>query len=52
MHPTRNTIVSLEDFDGTALEHMNDLGRTARRVSGNVTEDEVVVGETILQAWK
>ncbi|MBL8190781.1 MAG: sigma-70 family RNA polymerase sigma factor [Acidobacteria bacterium] len=52
MNPTTNTTVSLEDFEATAMQHMNDLYRTARRVIGNVTEAEDVVQETMLQAWK
>jgi RNA polymerase sigma-70 factor, ECF subfamily len=39
-------------FEGTALPHMDDLFRTARRVLGNQTDAEDVVQETFLQAWK
>jgi RNA polymerase sigma-70 factor, ECF subfamily len=40
------------DFETTALPHLNDLYRTARRVFGNATDAEDVVQETYLQAWK
>lgn len=52
MNPTNITSISLEDFEAAAMQHMNDLYRTARRVIGNVTEAEDVVQETMLQAWK
>ncbi len=41
-----------DDFEASALPHLNDLYRTARRVIGNTTEAEDIVQETYLQAWK
>jgi len=42
----------LNEFEAIAMQHMNDLYRTARRTLGNQTEAEDVVQETYLQAWK
>ena len=44
--------IAFELFEASALPHINDLFRTARRVIGNQTEAEDVVQETFLQAWK
>src|SRR5215813_787441 len=41
-----------DDFESTALPHLNDLFRTARRVLGSQGEAEDIVQETYLQAWK
>jgi RNA polymerase sigma-70 factor (ECF subfamily) len=40
------------DFEATALPHLDELYRTARRLTGSPTEAEDVVQETYLQAWK
>ncbi|MEW6731419.1 MAG: sigma-70 family RNA polymerase sigma factor, partial [Acidobacteriota bacterium] len=44
--------ISVEDFEATALPHIDDLFRTALRVIGNRGEAEDIVQETYLQAWK
>jgi RNA polymerase sigma-70 factor, ECF subfamily len=41
-----------EDFEEAALPHLNDLFRTALRVTRNRTEAEDLVQEAYLQAWK
>ena len=41
-----------EEFESSALPHLNDLYRTATRVLGNRTEAEDIVQEAYLQAWK
>ncbi len=41
-----------EEFESSALPHLNDLYRTATRVIGNRTEAEDLVQEAYLQAWK
>jgi RNA polymerase sigma-70 factor (ECF subfamily) len=40
------------DFETAALPYMDELYRTARRLTGSPTEAEDVVQETYLQAWK
>jgi RNA polymerase sigma-70 factor (ECF subfamily) len=40
------------DFEAVALPHLDELYRTARRMTGSPTEAEDVVQETYLQAWK
>ncbi len=44
--------VRVEDFEGAALPHLNELFRTAARLVGNRTEAEDLLQETYLQAWK
>lgn len=41
-----------EEFDRSALPHVNDLFRTARRLLGDPSRAEDVVQEVYLQAWK
>jgi RNA polymerase sigma-70 factor (ECF subfamily) len=41
-----------EDFESAAMPHLDDLFRTALRVSGDRSEAEDLVQETYLQAWK
>ena len=42
----------VEDFESTALPHLNDLFRTATRVIGDRSEAEDLVQEAYFQAWK
>ncbi len=44
-HPT-------DEFEHTALPHLNELFRTAARLLGDSAKAEDVVQETYLQAWK
>ena len=44
--------MKLEEFEGAALPHLNDLHRTASRLLGNPTASQDVVQETYLQAWR
>jgi RNA polymerase sigma-70 factor, ECF subfamily len=41
-----------EEFESAALPHLNDLFRTALRLTGNRGEAEDLVQEAYLQAWK
>jgi RNA polymerase sigma-70 factor (ECF subfamily) len=41
-----------EEFESAAIPHLNDLYRTAARMTGNRSEAEDLVQETYLQAWK
>jgi len=41
-----------EDFESAAMPHLDDLFRTALRVTGNRSEAEDVIQETYFQAWK
>src|SRR5882672_4854266 len=41
-----------DEFEGAALPHLNDLFRTALRLTRDRAEAEDVVQETYLQAWK
>lgn len=41
-----------QEFDADALPHLNDLYRTAMRVTGDSARAEDAVQETFLQAWK
>ena len=41
-----------EDFDSEAMPHVNDLFRTAMRMTGDRARAEDAVQETFLQAWK
>lgn len=47
-----NEQAKLEAFEAAALQHLNDLYRTACRVVGDRTEANDLVQETYLQAWK
>lgn len=40
------------EFDADAMPHMNDLYRTAMRMTSDPTRAEDAVQETFLQAWK
>lgn len=40
------------EFDADALPHLDDLYRTAMRLTGDPTRAEDAVQETFLQAWK
>jgi len=44
--------VTPEEFEGAALPHVNDLLRTAMRLTRSRTEAEDLVQEVYLQAWK
>lgn len=44
--------ISAEDFESAALPHLNDIFRTAVRLTSNRTEAEDLVQEVYLQAWK
>ena len=41
-----------EDFEASAMPHLNDLFRTALRVIGDRSEAEDLVQEAYFQAWK
>jgi RNA polymerase sigma-70 factor (ECF subfamily) len=43
---------SLEEFEASALPHLDDLYRTAARAIGDRSEAEDLVQEAYLQAWK
>ena len=42
----------IEDFEGAAMPHINDIYRTAARLLGNGTGADDVVQDVYLQAWK
>jgi len=42
----------IADFEAAALPHLDDLFRTALRLTGDRTEAEDLVQEAYLQAWK
>jgi RNA polymerase sigma-70 factor (ECF subfamily) len=44
--------VSPEIFEMEAMRHINDLYRTARRLTRNETEADDLVQETYMQAWR
>lgn len=44
--------IKAEDFETAALPHLNDLFRTAVRLTANRREAEDLVQEVYLQAWK
>lgn len=44
--------IDAQEFELTALPHLQDLYRTALRVIGNTRDAEDLVQETYLQAWK
>lgn len=45
-------MITVEDFEASALPHLNALYRTARRILGNPEEAEEAVQETCYQAWR
>ena len=49
---TPNERDTAEVFESVAMVHVNDLFRTALRVTGSRPEADDVVQETYLQAWK
>ena len=46
------TEITPEIFEAEAMMHMNDLFRTAKRLTMNQMEAEDLVQETFMQAWK
>ena len=44
--------ITPETFEAEAMQHINDLYRTAVRLTMNQTEAEDLVQETYMQAWK
>lgn len=46
------TEITPEIFEAEAMRHINDLYRTAMRLTMNQTEAEDLVQETFMQAWK
>jgi RNA polymerase sigma-70 factor (ECF subfamily) len=46
------TTPQANDFESTALPHLNELYRSARHTLGNQAAAEDVIQETYLQAWK
>lgn len=48
--PPRN--VKVEDFEAAALPYLNELYRTASRLTGNGTEAQDIVQNVYLQAWR
>ncbi len=44
--------IRVEDFEVAALPHLDDLFRTARRITGDRTAAEDLVQDVYLQAWK
>lgn len=47
-----NTQITPEIFETEAMQHMDDLFRTAKRLTMNQMEAEDLVQETFMQAWK
>lgn len=47
-----NTEITPEIFETEAMRHINDLFRTAKRLTMNQMEAEDLVQETFIQAWK
>lgn len=47
-----NTNITPEIFEAEAMKHLDDLFRTAKRLTMNQTEAEDLVQETFMQAWK
>lgn len=50
MHVEHN--ISVQDFEAEALPHLDDLFRTARRMSGDAVAAQDLVQDVYLQAWK
>ncbi len=46
------TQISPEIFEAEAIKHIDELFRTAKRLTMNQTEAEDLVQETFMQAWK
>jgi RNA polymerase sigma-70 factor (ECF subfamily) len=44
--------ITPETFEAEAMHHINDLYRTALRLTRNQTDAEDIVQETFMQAWK
>jgi RNA polymerase sigma-70 factor (ECF subfamily) len=47
-----NTQITPEIFETEAMKHIDDLFRTAKRLTMNLVEAEDLVQETFMQAWK
>lgn len=47
-----NTNITPEIFEAEAMKHLDDLFRTAKRLTMNPIEAEDLVQETFMQAWK
>jgi RNA polymerase sigma-70 factor (ECF subfamily) len=47
-----NTNITPEIFEAEAMKHLDDLFRTAKRLTMNATDAEDLVQETFMQAWK
>lgn len=47
-----NTNITPEIFEAEAMKHIDDLFRTAKRLTMNQTDAEDLVQETFMQAWK
>ena len=47
-----NTNTTPEIFEAEAMKHLDDLFRTAKRLTMNPTDAEDLVQETFMQAWK
>lgn len=46
------TTITPEIFEAEAMQHIDDLYRTAKRLTRNETEADDLVQETYMQAWK
>ncbi len=51
-HDTEQAANARERFEAEAMPHLNDLFRTASRLTGNRERAEDAVQETYLQAWR
>ena len=47
-----NTNITPEIFEAETMSHLDDLFRTAKRLTMNPTDAEDLVQETFMQAWK
>ncbi len=47
-----NTNTTPENFEAEAMKHIDDLFRTAKRLTMNAVDAEDLVQETFMQAWK